>query len=93
MEPESYTGGPKEQRISGISYFEQANTMKAYDLCERPYCREPWCWRVCGRQEHWRRTWQLRVCDEHVQPYIERLGDLSPGGSLTVRARGRCEPS
>jgi hypothetical protein len=64
----------------GNSIFEQVNTMKAHDLCERPYCQEPWSWRVYGRQEHFRRAWQLRVCDEHVQPYAGRVADGAGAG-------------
>lgn len=45
--------------------------MKNPDLCERPYCREPWTVTVHG----WKRGrgWNLHVCDFHA-------GDYQPGG-------------
>jgi hypothetical protein len=43
--------------------------MKNRDLCERPYCRERWTHTVSGFNEHWKRGWTLRVCDEHVKEY------------------------
>ena len=46
------------------------------NLCERPYCREPWTHQVNGYETHWKRSWTLRVCQQHVEPYLPRPGKV-----------------
>lgn len=39
------------------------------DLCERPYCRERYTDVVCGHNIKLMRSWTLRVCTKHAEPY------------------------
>jgi hypothetical protein len=54
---------------------------KRADLCERPYCRNPWTQQVSGFQANMHRGWVLRVCEEHAEIY------MSPGSSIQVNPR------
>jgi len=46
--------------------------MKNPNLCQRPFCREPYTKTVSGYDPRFGgRSWILRVCDFHAQYYEE----------------------
>jgi hypothetical protein len=59
------------------------------DLCERPYCREPWTWYVSGWNYRGRKGWTLRVCDDHAAMYrdVAEKPELQVGTSISVQSR------
>jgi len=59
---------------------------KNRDLCERPYCRERWQFRVSGFDSRFGgRGWTLRVCAYHAEPYQHR--DEAMGAVCTLSPR------
>jgi hypothetical protein len=59
------------------------------NLCERPYCREPWSHLISGHDEHFGgRGWVLRVCEEHMETYVKVPGGVYVGAQTTIQKRG-----
>jgi hypothetical protein len=56
---------------------------KNWNLCERPYCREPFQWYVGGWSGY--RGWTLRVCDYHVQQYRRESSVRGQYASISER--------
>jgi len=60
--------------------------MKNPELCERPYCRQPYTKVVQGYYNRGDRRWMLQVCDEHAKPYEDTPKD-SLGNLASVQPR------
>jgi hypothetical protein len=60
--------------------------MKNPNLCQRPFCREPYTKIVSGCNRFRHRVWILQVCDTHAKPY-EEIRDPSEPHWIQVRNR------
>jgi hypothetical protein len=64
-----------------------AMNRKNPDLCERPYCREPWSIKVIGGNEHGHSRWTLHVCDVHGEFYGIGVNRDTGGFNWTITSR------